>query len=1148
MSSFRRPKGAKSDVNELEYISSLHQTCLPDLRKDATISTTDICFYLRSRYGLKLNRCDVFDIVRGLGGSFRCDHNDDDVDDNDDDDDDCNDDDDINNDNLSIGSNLRHSDYDEGSSVHVNVRVDEKDIMKNDYENDDGISVGIDDVEEANIFVTKRKTNKHKVIPHEEHDDYEEYLDLVQVVSALLIPTFVKATNEILNTVTTCSDNDEEGGDSHFLNVKDEEEEEMIGTKNNEYEVILDNNNNNGQIEISQPRLTAKLLKDKEDDKSPSTSYAKLKNNQQISEQNGIASSESSSPPSAEDDIHRNNQQIIHDTLRIMIFTTEHLGTSQLTINRSMQLPVLSSDGLPSLADEKNILFTKDFIRKLLFTYGEDDAALNEELVHEMFVCAIDSSQSSLSTSESGPGSLSCRKEEDEEVEGHSSGVVFDAKVFARALTSDIQTWKCGIEDELSTPFNDVFGCDPVDVHRLFNRNLKSLLFEKDEKSGHIPVDSSLSGQQNNRNVDSVVDNTKNRHQKELLAASLSSNKKSKLNEASSRSSSSVQEPISHFDQNRSDVVAVTSLRYRTTIPCIDYVCDTHYSLFFLMALWTFYIYSTAMYVYLLNVSTFDIFECGESFGCDVLNRCWSWASIALILTCGGVIIIVPISIANDPYGTKWQWGLLAGLTLALYSSLPIVIYRYNEHLQSDTLDFTIKTYVGFGLIMLIFIIPKNVIGSIMTNFNFNLDLAELSLCKWFALSGDLKASAAVKHSATQRINQMIQNAHRLHVVHKNEESNSNNNLSPMERYLIKEEEYDECGGLIWSWSQILTRDKHGYYNQLLREHGIWLHSRFAVGQEGQVIILIFFTILLVIGTENLAKESNADREELLLQPPNFSRELLLRVLPTEQVIRSSFYIGGGLAMFMGIILIALYLPSTVTTILKLRCGMIPSLHDVHAAKYRKSADTIYCNVSNMVYGLLGTMSLFLVFFGGLIFLFLWEISKDFMLSLVAWALGLTITMTIKTVLVKLCRMGTYKAYYRKRPRAANLISLAMESWTLGVGGSTLISRLTQFLFASAFWIGRIDVKYLDDDVNLFGYRFDTVPTHYRKEILSHEAHRHPLIDRLGTMYLMRLRYRNKFCSNAGCAWRRLFVQALMPWLVKYRVSNDTSNNDDSLK
>jgi hypothetical protein len=96
-------------------------------------------------------------------------------------------------------------------------------------------------------------------------------------------------------------------------------------------------------------------------------------------------------------------------------------------------------------------------------------------------------------------------------------------------------------------------------------------------------------------------------------------------------------------------------------------------------------------------------------------------------------------------------------------------------------------------------------------------------------------------------------------------------------------------------------------------------------------------------------------------------------------------YIGGAFAVSIGILLIILYVLYTVNTILKLRCGILPSV---------------------------GSMALFLLFFGGIIYSFLWNIMKRFMISVLSWAFGLTITMKIKTVLVKSCRKAQYKAFY----------------------------------------------------------------------------------------------------------------------------------------
>jgi hypothetical protein len=195
-------------------------------------------------------------------------------------------------------------------------------------------------------------------------------------------------------------------------------------------------------------------------------------------------------------------------------------------------------------------------------------------------------------------------------------------------------------------------------------------------------------------------------------------------------------------------------------------------------------------------------------------------------------------------------------------------------------------------------------------------------------------------------------------------------------------------------------------------------------------------------------------------------------------------------------------------------------------------------NTANAIYGMIAAAALFFFLIGLIIFLFIWDFSQDLMLLLVAWGIGLTVTIVLKMVITTFCRKRFYRAFYRLNPARSNLSLLALECWFIGLGGGILIGRVTQFLLASAFWIGRIDEPFLADNVDLAGYKFDYVPLNYTKEILVHEAHRHPFIERLGSMYLMRLKHKS-FGSDAGGCWRQLFVLTLMPWMVKNRVAHE---------
>lgn len=138
------------------------------------------------------------------------------------------------------------------------------------------------------------------------------------------------------------------------------------------------------------------------------------------------------------------------------------------------------------------------------------------------------------------------------------------------------------------------------------------------------------------------------------------------------------------------------------------------------------------------------------------------------------------------------------------------------------------------------------------------------------------------------------------------------------------------------------------------------------------------------------------------------------------------------------------------------------------------------------------------------------------------------------------------KGYYRRSVGLTNFVGVILESWNLGLTTSYMLLRTFKLLIAATLFIGRVDIPFLSEPACYLGpVELDPYPLMFRKDILSHEAHRHPYIERLGVMYMLALRY-DDFGSYACTRWRLLFVYALLPWMRKYRRKgdNDISGSD----
>ena len=113
------------------------------------------------------------------------------------------------------------------------------------------------------------------------------------------------------------------------------------------------------------------------------------------------------------------------------------------------------------------------------------------------------------------------------------------------------------------------------------------------------------------------------------------------------------------------------------------------------------------------------------------------------------------------------------------------------------------------------------------------------------------------------------------------------------------------------------------------------------------------------------------------------------------------------------------------------------------------------------------------------------------------------------------------------------MLVLDWANFALSIG--FISARIIKLLIAAFLFVGKLDTPLLVPEVSIL----DKIPEIFLRDILLHEAHRHPYIEQLGVIYLMKLRYRDDFGKQAGSNWRLLFVYALMPWMGKYRIQGD---------
>mmetsp|Transcript_7578 Transcript_7578/g.10107 ORF Transcript_7578/g.10107 Transcript_7578/m.10107 type:complete len:1103 (-) Transcript_7578:474-3782(-) len=269
-------------------------------------------------------------------------------------------------------------------------------------------------------------------------------------------------------------------------------------------------------------------------------------------------------------------------------------------------------------------------------------------------------------------------------------------------------------------------------------------------------------------------------------------------------------------------------------------------------------------------------------------------------------------------------------------------------------------------------------------------------------------------------------------------------------------------------------------------------------------------------------------------------QNILNFITPEEWMVRDSMIVGFSFGIVSFILLLLCYIPSTIHTIMQFRYGVIGSLRDPKFLQYRKTVEDTTYIFAFMAWGSLFSAASTIFIFSGITFIAVWEVTKPFFVAFVTSALGIFSTIGIKSFLVLLLDRFNYAGFYRKVPKISNILGAALEGYHIAIAYAYLVIRSLMLIGVAGMNVGRIDRPFFGSAVGTMGgFSLDKFPLIYRKDILLADAHRHPYIERLGLIYMMKLKLGERFAKKSGSMWRLLFVFSLMPWLRRYRITND---------
>jgi len=497
---------------------------------------------------------------------------------------------------------------------------------------------------------------------------------------------------------------------------------------------------------------------------------------------------------------------------------TDATRDSLLDRNTTLFADVLSCM-LTSIESSRKPFPTLDakLVQDLLMAHGEYDRAADEALVEQMVEAA------------------------------QSSTFLFDVEALVNALTLDLKEWDIMNDINYATALDDVWGdCGKRNIMTIGVKDSSSKSQRRQEES----------------------------RRQELLAGDESEDEKEvedhiypdQLHLDLSRHSHASDVTLDHGEDDNND--EEREIRLDLPVSAVDASVDQYSSMLLTVAIFTLFV--------CISVSFVPLFRLIPTQQLPLVGETFRWILAAALLMLIGTVVIVPLSIGNNP-ARRSSLRILAILVLALDITWTSYFSAYRDPLWLSLLA---------GNVCVVLILIQFVSAVIGDSRIRNSRL----FTSWFGTS-DAIGSGRAKRAATHKMCTLLENARKLH-------DSSKTRQKTMTNFVRNGESYEDCGGLGWTWRRIRS-------GSLFDEEGIWIMSRLYIIQTVQVACI---AIMIHTGLGVIARAVDAAQAWHATMSPD-QPDWIYAVVPTPKQVKLALYPALGLAFVDMIAVLLVYMP-----------------------------------------------------------------------------------------------------------------------------------------------------------------------------------------------------------------------------------------------